>query len=119
MRILLLIFLLLAGKTNAQSEQRLHAIVNAYYQIGLFNGNVQITGKGKTIFAGSYGYADMSAGRKNTAATRFNAYSITKPVTATVLLKLVAEGKLNLDQRLSSFYPSMPGSDSITIRHLL
>ncbi|MBN8784049.1 MAG: serine hydrolase [Terrimonas ferruginea] len=119
MRILLLIFLLLAGKTNAQSEQRLHAIVNAYYQIGLFNGNVQITEKGKTIFAGSYGYADMSAGRKNTAATRFNAYSITKPVTATVLLKLVAEGKLNLDQRLSSFYPSMPGSDSITIRHLL
>ncbi len=119
MRILLLIFLLLAGKTNAQSEQRLHAIVNAYYQIGLFNGNVQITEKGKTIFMRSYGYADMSAGRKNTAATRFNAYSITKPVTATAILKLVVAGKLDLDQTLSFFYPALPGSDSITIRHLL
>lgn len=119
MRTLLLIFLLLTGEAKAQPAQRLHAIVNAYYQIGLFNGNVQITEKGKTIFMRSYGYADVSTGKKNTAATRFNACSITKPVTATVILKLVAAGKLNLDQQLSAFYPSLPGSDSIKIRQLL
>jgi len=119
MRIWFLVLLLMAREATAQPARRLHSIVNAYYQLGLFNGNVQITEKGKTIFMRSYGYADRSAGKKNTAATRFNAYSITKPVTATVILKLVGEGKLDLEQRLSSFYPSLPGSDSITIRHLL
>lgn len=116
---LLLMLLFIAGQVNAQSAQQLHALINAYYQIGLFHGNVEITEKGKTIFSRPYGYADINNGKKHTATMRFNAYSITKAVTATVILKLAADRKLDPDQRLSSFYPSLPGSDSITIRHLL
>lgn len=104
---------------QASSPARLNAIMNAYHQLGLFNGNVLIANNEGIIFQQSYGAADVATKRKNTAATRFNIYSITKPFTATVILQLVNEKLLSLDEPISRFFPSLPAADSITVRHLL
>lgn len=45
--------------------------------------------------------------------------SITKTFVATVVLQLVAEGKLSLDDRLEPFITGIPNGDEITIRQLL
>jgi D-alanyl-D-alanine carboxypeptidase len=45
--------------------------------------------------------------------------SITKTFTATLVLILCDEGVLNLDEKLSNYYPAFPGAGMITIRHLL
>lgn len=45
--------------------------------------------------------------------------SITKTYTATIALKLVEEGKLRLEDKLSKFYPEMLHADQISIEHLL
>lgn len=103
----------------AGRQQRLEAIMNSYHRLGLFNGSISITKKGRTIFRQSCGYADATSKRKNSAGTKFNIYSITKSFTATVILKLVAEKQITLEQKLSAYYPSLPGSDTITIRHLV
>lgn len=48
----------------------------------------------------------------------FRIGSNTKTMTGTVLLQLVDEGKLNLEDTLSKFFPAFPRADSITVRML-
>lgn len=50
------------------------------------------------------GYGEQSAGVPATPATLFNLASLTKPVTAEVLLRLVAAGQLSLDEPMSSHW---------------
>lgn len=45
--------------------------------------------------------------------------SITKTFVATVVLQLVAEGRLSLDDRLGRFVPGIPNGDAITLRRFL
>lgn len=45
--------------------------------------------------------------------------SITKTMTATVILQLVEEGKVSLDDPISTYRPDVPNGDHITIAHLL
>lgn len=48
----------------------------------------------------------------------FRIASITKTMTVTILLQLVDEGKIDLDDKLSKYYPEFPKADSITITML-
>lgn len=47
--------------------------------------------------------------------------SITKPMTAAVVMTLVDEGKLSLDDKVAQFFPAFTGEgrETITVRHLL
>ena len=47
--------------------------------------------------------------------------SITKPMTAAVVMTLVDEGKLSLDDKVVQFFPAFTGEgrETITVRHLL
>src|SRR5688572_2930097 len=50
------------------------------------------------------GYGEQSAGVSATPATLFNLASLTKPVTAEVLLRLIAARQLSLDEPMSSHW---------------
>ncbi len=50
------------------------------------------------------GYGEQSAGVAASPATLFNLASLTKPISAEVLLRLVAEGQLSLDEPMSSHW---------------
>jgi D-alanyl-D-alanine carboxypeptidase len=51
---------------------------------------------------------------------RFRVGSVTKTFTATVVLRLVEEGKLRLDETLDRYLPGVvPGASRITVRELL
>ncbi len=58
--------------------------------------------KGRVIL--ERGYGEQSAGVSATPATLFNLASLTKPVTAEVLLRLVAASQLSLDEPMSSHW---------------
>lgn len=49
----------------------------------------------------------------------FLAYSITKTITAALILKLFEAGQLRLDDRLVKWFPHIAHADQITLRHLL
>jgi CubicO group peptidase (beta-lactamase class C family) len=85
-----------------------------------FNGHVLIA-KGNTIILDTTtGYSNMRKKiplKKNSAV---QLASITKPITSTVLLQLVEEGKLNIADTITKFLPNLPKHYSnITIEHLL
>ena len=68
-----------------------------YHRYGLFNGSVLVAEQGKTIFKKGYGDANMEWGIPNQPDTEFRIGSITKQFTATLILQLVAEGRIQLD----------------------
>jgi D-alanyl-D-alanine carboxypeptidase len=70
-----------------------------------------------TAWAGATGFAAPDA--PTTPDTPFELGSITKTYTAAVALSLVSDGTLALDDRLSGWYPEIPGADRITVRQLL
>ncbi|MEU4626552.1 serine hydrolase domain-containing protein [Actinoplanes sp. NPDC023801] len=74
---------------------------------------------GRTV-AVEYGEAEHGSGRAVTADTAFPVGSITKAVTATVVLALAADGDLGLDDPVASHVPGLAAETSgITVRHLL
>jgi D-alanyl-D-alanine carboxypeptidase len=75
---------------------------------------------GKAVLATGYGSADLEAGVAATAVTSYPIASVTKLFTAAAILRLADQGKLNLDDPLSRFFPAArPRIGVLTIRHLL
>ncbi|MEV4250348.1 serine hydrolase domain-containing protein [Streptosporangium canum] len=79
---------------------------------------------GHRSWFGTAGVADTETGRKRSQQDHFRAGSVTKSFTATVVLKLAAEGRLSLDDKVEKWLPGVVkgnGHDGskITIRQLL
>jgi D-alanyl-D-alanine carboxypeptidase len=75
---------------------------------------------GDGIWTGASGVADVRTGRPIRASDRFRVASVTKPFVATVVLQLVAEGRLSLQDSVERWLPGMlPYGDQITVRQLL
>lgn len=68
----------------------------------------------------SEGFADREKKILLTQKSRFIIGSISKQVTATLVLRLVDRGKLNLDEFIGKYLgEKVPGAGSVRIRHLL
>lgn len=115
--ILLLLSGLMTGK--AQSSQ-INDLMTRAHEIGLFNGNVLVIRKGKTVYESSFGYADGAKTRKLDKDFIFNIGSIGKEFNGVAIMMLKEQGKLNLDDKVSKYLPELPAwAEKISIKNLL
>jgi len=84
-----------------------------------FMGSVAVFQNGKIIYTRSAGFSDHENQIKATENSKYRIGSITKTITATLILKAVEERKITLDKKLADFYPSIKNADKITIEQLL
>lgn len=86
---------------------------------------IAVIKNGKVAFTNAYGYANIETGRRMSTADYCRVESISKSVTAWGVMKLVEQGKINLDTPVVEYLKSweFPKSDfsttRITTRHLL
>src|SRR5215216_5886498 len=86
---------------------------------------VALVQDGRPVWAAGFGLADPTTGRPVTAGTRLQAASVSKPVTAWGVLRLVESGRIGLDEpvlgrlRRWCLSPSPLDADGITVRRLL
>src|SRR3954468_3296613 len=73
---------------------------------------------GETTIA-PHGILNTATGVETTADSVFQIGSISKSWTATMIVQLAAEGRLQLDDPVVKLLPEAPVDDRITIRHLL
>lgn len=77
------------------------------------------------LWSQGFGWADREAGRQATAETPYSLASISKPVTATALMALAEQGRIDLDAPLDRYLggPTLTGhagpSDQATVRRVL
>lgn len=111
---------MLALGTNAQEKaKRIDSVVKLYQQHGSFNGSVLAYQYGRPVLVKGYGYRDVSKKLLNDSNTVFQIGSVTKTFTATMIMMLQEQGKLNIKDKLNKYFTDYPDGDKITIENLL
>lgn len=100
------------------NTEKLNNYFNYIENNNLGVGSLSIFKNGKEVYARSFGQKNISHLVYN-KDTRYQVGSVTKMITATLIFKLIEENKLNLNDKLSQFYPEIPNSDKISIKNLL
>ena len=106
-------------------EKKIDDFINSRLEKGLYPGaQLMVSRNGKTLYSKSFGYkAEDSASENVTSDTLFNIESITKVmVTLPLTFKLVEEGLITLDNRVTDYISEFGTSESkkkVTVRDLL
>ncbi|HUU46212.1 MAG TPA: serine hydrolase [Acidobacteriota bacterium] len=123
--VIMLIPVLVCTGTDAWAQvstrHKIAEIVEAEARYDLFSGTVLVAKDGVIIYAGACGEENKEYHVPNVLETRFNISSVQKTFIATLIMQLYQEGKIDLDDPLTKYYPDCPypTADQIRIRHLL
>ncbi len=85
---------------------------------GNFWGQFLVAKNGEIIYEDYQGYANYQKKEKINDSTPMHVASVGKVLTGVTILRLVHQGKISLDQKISSILPNFP-YDEITVRLLL
>jgi CubicO group peptidase (beta-lactamase class C family) len=85
-----------------------------------FSGVVLVEKDGRVLVRKAYGLADRESAIPNTPDTPFMIMSVSKQFTAALIVRLAAQGRLGLHDRVSDYLADWPVEwDSVTIHDLL
>jgi CubicO group peptidase (beta-lactamase class C family) len=103
------------GEAAAKIDQRLSDLAHKD-----FSGVVLVAENDVVILAKGYGFADKARKVQYTTDTVFDIGSITKPFTASAILRLEMDGKLKVTDPITKFFKDVPDDKkTITLHHLL
>ncbi len=97
-----------------QVKDSIAVIMKQEHIVGLMLG---IANKDSVLFTGGFGYADLETKRLVDHHTLFRMGSITKMFVSLGILKLVEEGKLNLNDKLKDIAPDVPFENAWEATH--
>lgn len=109
--------LLLSFSAQADTSAYDH-VVRSSYQQNLPGAAIHVSRSGEAVYATAAGMADMELAVAMENDHIFRLASVTKQYTAAAILKLVDEGKLSLDDKVSKWWPDLAFGD-VTVHQLL
>ena len=83
-----------------------------------FNGSILVAKNGAVVYENYVGFQDLLKKDSLTSESAFHIASISKTFTGMAILKLIQEGKINLNDSISRYFPGFP-YEGITIKMLL
>lgn len=119
--IISLVFLLPLVSFSQSRQQQMQSLMATYHRYNMFDGAVLVAEQGKIIYKGAFGMANHEWNIPNQADTKFMIGSVSKPITAMLVLIYVQKGLISLDKTLADYLPEFrnrPGG-IVTIRQLL
>lgn len=100
-------------------QQQVDELMSAY-QGNVPGASVLVIHNGSVVINRGYGLADLEERRAAVPDTNYRLASVTKQFTAACILLLRQDGKLQLDDPVSKWFPALPAAtQAITVRHLL
>ncbi len=97
------------------------AMLEKYREYGQLNAAVLVCEKGEPILREGYGLANFEWDIPIKPTTKFRIGSVTKQFTAALVLQLVEDGKVELDEPITTYLPKYrkDTGDKVTVHHLL
>lgn len=106
-------------KLNASEKaQQLDTLFKNKAKLAGFNGCVLVAQKGQIIYENSFGFSNLKTKDSLRLNSAFQLASVSKTFTATAILMLYDQGKLQLTDHVQKFYPAFP-YPGITVKQLL
>jgi D-alanyl-D-alanine carboxypeptidase len=101
-------------------SDRLNAFRDHLYENEKASLSVTINMRGETFYEYARALREIKEDViiEGDVASIFRIGSITKTFTATLIMKVLEEGKLQLDDRLSEYYPDIENAEKITIEDM-
>ena len=95
--------------------------VMAVAQAARLGAEIAVADQDGAIFDHAIGLADREADRPHRTGARWLWASVTKQVTAVLVMKQVEQGRISLDGTIASYLPGFAGptGDTVTVRQLL
>jgi len=121
--VLCILFMNILGACSQNTQDPTIAKIKEYLkqseQKGL-SGALLIAKDGKILLSEGFGYSDKSKKIKNTPTTVFDVGSVSKQFTAAAILKLEEQGKLKVENLISTYFKNVPkDKQNISIHQLL
>ena len=109
------------AQSRPELVRQIDSIANDYLATGpTASAAVAVVRGNDTIVMRGYGYANMAAKRRAGPTTVYEIGSITKQFTSSAIMRLVEQGKINLDDDVSKYVPGFPlHGRHVAIRQLL
>lgn len=105
--------------SRAAAIEHTRAIAKEWLERGIPGFSVTVAEDGKIVFSEGFGYADLEQRVPVWPTTKFRIGSVSKPLTATALVKLVEQGKIDLDAPIQKYVPSFPDKGAIITPRML
>jgi CubicO group peptidase (beta-lactamase class C family) len=122
-KIFILLFSLYIGQiVFAQNKSaKLSAIMKTYHNYNMFDGAVLVAEKGKIIYKEAFGLANREWNIPNRTDTKFMIGSVSKSLTATLMLIQVQKGLIDLNKTIEDYLPEFKNKPAanVTIKQLL
>lgn len=114
-------FLVLLTARQGMCQESLSQVVDQYAKEFNFSGVVLVATDGKVDLLKAVGLSDRETGKAIQTDSKFRIASMTKVFTAVLTMKLVEEGKLDLNKSMGVYLPDYNGAgkDQVTLHHLL
>ncbi len=115
--VMTLAFLLLSPAIFGQNEasKEIDSYLQPFVSAKQFSGVILATKDGKVIYEKAFGLANAEHKIPNQVNTKFLVASVTKRMTAVILIRLLEQKKISLTDKVSKFIPDFPNGDKITI----
>jgi CubicO group peptidase (beta-lactamase class C family) len=119
---LFFLFLVIGQIGFAQDKKTtLSEIMKTYHNYNMFDGAVLVAENGKIIYKDAFGLANREWNIPNGTDTKFMIGSVSKPLTATLVLIQVQKGLISLDKTIEDYLPEFKNKPAakVTIKQLL
>ncbi|MCF6350907.1 MAG: beta-lactamase family protein [Flavobacteriaceae bacterium] len=101
------------------NSSKLDSLFDVLTENDKFMGNIVLSLNGKIIYTNAIGFDDIESQKKSTIDTKYRIGSISKMFTASLIFKAIEEGKLNTEQTIETYFPTIENANIITIGNLL
>ena len=103
----------------AAAREHARSIAKEWLARGIPGFNVAVVIDGKIVYSEGFGYADLEQRVPAWQITKFRIGSVSKPLTSAALMKLVEQGKIDLDAPIQKYVPSFPDKGAVITARML
>ena len=120
---LLLLVILTSCRSSAQTKDNYKKSIDSLLQNTnpKFTGVILIAKNGKTVYSKAEGFANFETQKPLNLDSQFEIMSLTRQITAALVLKELEQGKIDLNTPIKKYLPNLKQTwaDTITVHQLL